>query len=176
MNSKERRTDMLLQYFLAVVVFLNAHAADRGPVSIFEKWRLKSSVKQCAKGWVCSETSCYHFTKEKATFTEAFRKCREIRAELVEVNDEKEFQFLKSQADHKNLPSDFWIALTDSFEEGKWIWMNTWNKASFTKWSPGQPDDNHNHHSEDCVHMIRSKAFKWNDIDCSTTRQFVCEK
>ncbi|XP_045204027.2 perlucin-like protein isoform X3 [Mercenaria mercenaria] len=173
-SSKERRTDMWLQYFLALLVFLNVHADDSDSFSIFEKWRLKCHAKRCAKGWVCSETSCYHFTEEKVTFTEALRKCREIRAELVEVNDEEEFQFLKSQGDHKHLPSDFWIALTDSFEEGKWVWMNTWNTASFKKWAPGQPDDAG--HSEDCVHMCSGNSFKWNDIPCGTTRQFVCEK
>ncbi|XP_045204033.2 perlucin-like isoform X5 [Mercenaria mercenaria] len=163
---------MWLHYFLAVLVFLNAYAADCD--SVFDKWRLRCHVKQCARGWVCSDTSCYHFTEQKVTFAEALRICRSIRAELVEVNDEREFQFLRSQSYSNNLPSDFWIAFTDSFEEGKWIWANTWNKGYFTKWIPGQPDDYH--HSEDCVQMCRDYDYKWNDRPCGDRRQFVCEK
>ncbi|XP_053391633.1 hepatic lectin-like [Mercenaria mercenaria] len=87
-----------------------------------------------------------------------------MHGQLVEVECEAEWVFLKSQAEQKSL-GDFWIALTNAFEQNDWSWINTWRTASFTAWEPGEPNNN-GALDEECVHARKDRQYKWNDRRC----------
>ncbi|XP_045202218.2 perlucin-like protein [Mercenaria mercenaria] len=127
---------------------------------------------RCATGWTNFGNTCYYFDHEQVTFAEANRKCQQMHGQLVEVESEAEWVFLKTQAEKKSL-DNFWIALTDAFEENDWSWINTWRTASFSIWSPGQPD-NYNS-DEHCAHAIESRQYQWNDWNWNKQAAFVCE-
>ena len=54
--------------------------------------------------------------------------------------------------------------------EGQYYFVSGVN-ITWTNWDSGQPD---NYYNEDCANM-RSNG-KWNDIPCSYSYPFVCEK
>jgi hypothetical protein len=58
---------------------------------------------------------------------------------------------------------NYWIGLTDLFHEGNFIWSSTGEKATYTNWYPGEPNNIHNQ-TEHFVHLYPSFANRtWND-------------
>jgi hypothetical protein len=61
--------------------------------------------------------------------------------------------------------------LNDLAVEGTFVWSNG-DAVTYTHWNGGQPDDFHS--SEDCAQM-RTDGY-WNDLNCTGTRAYVCER
>ena len=68
----------------------------------------------------------------------------------------------------------FWIGLTDEMIETVWRWGSVGEKAVYTDWFPGQPDDSSG--SEDCAVLEPADQFHWNDISCVHKHRPLCEK
>ncbi len=76
----------------------------------------------------------------------------------------------------------FWIGLSDSGEEGKFVWQATGGllSAGYSNWQLEQPD---NSGAENCVHIGHQNRPGWNDYKCnlyivnSTTQPLggICE-
>ena len=56
-----------------------------------------------------------------------------------------------------------WLGLIDEKEEGKFEWESSQQRASYTRWDSGEP--NNDHGGEHCVHMWKDEG-KWNDLRC----------
>lgn len=66
--------------------------------------------------------------------------------------------------------NQYWIGFSDQKEEGNFIWDDA-SPVNFEFWNKKEPNDKRK--NEDCVVMKRSK--KWNDLDCSKERNYICE-
>ena len=64
-----------------------------------------------------------------------------------------------------------WIGLTDTGDEGKFVWMSDGTEVTYADWYKGQPNDWKK--GQDCVTYYKNK---WNDEECSERRQFLCQK
>ena len=66
-----------------------------------------------------------------------------------------------------------WIGLSDPTRNNQWKWVSDNSSVTYTHWAPGEP----NHLIETCAEMyMASQNGKWNNIPCSHSRQFICEK
>lgn len=66
---------------------------------------------------------------------------------------------------------NFWIGLNDLTREGWYTWISDYSAVTYTDWMSGNPD---NHHGvEDCCEI---RGSNWNDVDCSVSYSFICEK
>ena len=72
------------------------------------------------------------------------------------------------------ISANYWIGLSDSIQEGHYLWQSTQDNVDFTDWAPGEPNDNH--HTEDCAELFQPFSFHWNDAPCSVKSNFICEK
>uniref|UniRef100_A0A8C1NYU9 C-type lectin domain-containing protein n=2 Tax=Cyprinus carpio TaxID=7962 RepID=A0A8C1NYU9_CYPCA len=111
----------------------------------------------------------YHFVNQNMSWTEAQRYCREKYTDLVTINDMNEQNDTNQLLQRVNSSADrVWIGLQDT-----WIWsLNNsdfyrGNESQFRKWGTNQPDGD-----GDCVYMDHDG--QWHDVDCSTTRHFIC--
>ncbi|XP_060556473.1 perlucin-like protein [Ruditapes philippinarum] len=128
----------------------------------------------CRSGWVTHGSSCYHFSHDTEPWTGAQHFCREMKGQLVEINDVNENAFIKAQV--KLRKQTFWIGLTDVEEEGTWMWMNSQTlltSDSFTNWAPGQPDNALD--NENCACFYMPLNFLWNDCRCHDNYYYICE-
>ena len=72
---------------------------------------------------------------------------------------------------------DFWIGLTDTSEEGSFVWSDgTILNSTWNQWLPNNPLDNDSP-PQDCVFVqVGRQQHRWNDVHCEQNRYpFVCQ-
>ncbi|XP_026055588.1 macrophage mannose receptor 1 isoform X3 [Carassius auratus] len=117
---------------------------------------------------VSSSPRQYHFVNQKKNWTEAQRYCREKYTDLVSINDMNEQNDINQLLQRENSADRVWIGLQDA-----WVWsLNNsdfyrGNESQFRKWGPDQPNGDGN-----CIYM--NSDGQWHDVDCRTTRYFIC--
>ncbi|KAL4231021.1 hypothetical protein ACF0H5_011393 [Mactra antiquata] len=135
----------------------------------------------CDNGWVGHNDRCYLFSHDTEQWIGALLMCRELGAQLVEIETAAENTYLKAQA-QIYAKDQFWIGLNDVGEEGTWVWMNSktpLGTTGFTDWFPGQPD-NHGVDQNCAAFYINpahhAASWQWNDVACVTRNHYICEK
>ncbi|MEQ2230738.1 hypothetical protein ILYODFUR_032479 [Ilyodon furcidens] len=112
-------------------------------------------------------------------------ECRCRGGDLVKIDSREEQKFLVGKLKDKILhPEDkFWIGLTDSKEEGRWLWVDqSLLNKSLSFWYGTEPDNwtKENKAGEDCARMgIKEGAGVlkcWFDRSCHFPHKSVCEK
>ncbi|XP_014859216.1 PREDICTED: collectin-12-like isoform X2 [Poecilia mexicana] len=144
----------------------------------------------CEAGWEPHGGNCYYFSTSKSSWTDSRRSCTDLGSDLVKIDSREEQAFLLGRV--RDLMKDnedrFWIGLTDSKEEGKWLWVDgSALDQSLSFWNQTQPDNNSPAHSaeaeSDCVRMGKkgkkggSDDLKsWFDTSCKYPQKSICEK
>uniref|UniRef100_A0A8C7YLL6 C-type lectin domain-containing protein n=1 Tax=Oryzias sinensis TaxID=183150 RepID=A0A8C7YLL6_9TELE len=113
----------------------------------------------CPEKWIRFGSSCYFLSEESKSWDEAREFCRARGAYLVVINTKEENQ-------------NIWIGLTDRDLEGTWKWVDG-SSLTLQFWGSDQPDNHKG--GEDCGHMLAYNGL-WNDVTCSFTMQWICEK
>ena len=136
-------------------------------------------VDACEKhGWkFTSKThSCYKFMGTSETWSGALNKCWLKGGLLVTVGSLVENKVVYDMAPANNKKTgrgaDLWLGyrLSNSYQ---WIWVDG-KKNPYTNWDKGQPDNKGG--SQSCAHMWGwYNTDKWDDLECTETKQFVCK-
>uniref|UniRef100_A0A3P9MCZ9 C-type lectin domain-containing protein n=1 Tax=Oryzias latipes TaxID=8090 RepID=A0A3P9MCZ9_ORYLA len=123
----------------------------------------------CPEDWIRFGSFCYFFSEESKSWNEAREFCRAREADLVVINSKEENEFISKLKKQK-----VWIGLSDRDLEGTWKWVDGSSLTLF--WASDQPDNHKG--GEDCGHMLAYNEFpgRWNDVQCSFTMQWICEK
>uniref|UniRef100_A0A3P9DJ84 C-type lectin domain-containing protein n=1 Tax=Maylandia zebra TaxID=106582 RepID=A0A3P9DJ84_9CICH len=126
---------------------------------------------KCEEGWEQHGGKCYYFSISKSSWEQSRDECRAKRGDLVKIDSREE---------------QFWIGLTDSALEGRWVWVDRSPlHQRLTFWNIKEPDNwngTHEEHpdGEDCVRMGekgRADDLKcWFDAFCSKPHRSICEK
>ncbi|XP_033182157.1 hepatic lectin-like, partial [Anabas testudineus] len=146
---------------------------------------------KCEEGWELHGGKCYYFSTNKSSWYQSRDDCRRGGGDLVKIDSREEQSFLvrrlreKLNDDHDR----FWIGLTDSKEEGKWLWVDDSPlNTSFLFWkdNPKQPNNwpgingEFLPEGEDCVLMEKKKGAaelkSWFDRSCKMSYKSICEK
>ncbi|XP_071955735.1 alpha-N-acetylgalactosamine-specific lectin-like [Antedon mediterranea] len=138
----------------------------------------------CPKYWVPYLNNCYRIFAEKVTWGTAESKCRNWapHAHLVSIRNTDENHFVSrlwNTATHGLTTTDsvtsYWIGLTDSTHEGRFLWSDGNSLPTYTNWDSGEP--NNYKGREDCVSVWdkNNSQEKWNDIPCSFRHGYVCK-
>jgi hypothetical protein len=91
-----------------------------------------------------------------------------MRLARFDTNGEQEY-LIKTV---KNPIENHWVAGNDIVDEGTWRWAPNDSPIDVNlSWNPGQPDNHKG--SENCL-MIG--YYQLNDLLCSSTLRFICEK
>ncbi|XP_007547294.1 CD209 antigen-like protein E [Poecilia formosa] len=144
-----------------------------------EMSRLQSLLKKkktCPAGWRMFSCSCYLLSASSGSWDEGRADCRTRGGDLVVINNDDEQTFLSTFTNKET-----WIGLNDKETEGSWMWVDgTPLSQLLTKyWATTQPDNGGGDPrwgEEDCVHIRTYDNVLWNDLKCSASFQWVCEK
>ncbi|KAK2830728.1 hypothetical protein Q5P01_018659 [Channa striata] len=143
---------------------------------------------KCEEGWEHHGPTCYYFSTNRSSWNQSREECRGRGGDLVQIDSKEEQTFLEKKLREKmNEAEDkFWIGLTDSEEEDRWLWVDGSElNTSLTFWSKNEPDNwkgknGKNSDGEDCVRMgekggaVDMKC--WFDQSCNEPHRRICEK
>eukprot|EP00117_Sycon_ciliatum_P008894 scpid15029/ scgid11407/ Macrophage mannose receptor 1; C-type lectin domain family 13 member D; C-type lectin domain family 13 member D-like; Macrophage mannose receptor 1-like protein 1 len=134
----------------------------------------------CQAPWTSSGTSCYLVVNSKQsslTWSEARQTCvSNYGAELVSINSPTEQQNVYGLLQQSGEAGQVWIGISDRKMEGIFAWSDgsgnlSTSTSAYSHWLVGEPNNANN---EDCGVMTQ-QGF-WNDVLCSTTHGYVCER
>ncbi|XP_036001651.1 C-type lectin domain family 4 member E [Fundulus heteroclitus] len=148
---------------------------------------------KCGAGWELHGGTCYKFITRNSSWTESRRSCKDLGGDLVKIDSREEQEspstfatqmFLEEKLKQiiNQADDSFWIGLTDSETEGKWLWVDgSPLNQSLSFWGSNQPDQAGGGESSevDCVRMLKkenSDRFLWFDRHCNDYLRSVCEK
>uniref|UniRef100_A0A3P8TF34 C-type lectin domain-containing protein n=1 Tax=Amphiprion percula TaxID=161767 RepID=A0A3P8TF34_AMPPE len=119
---------------------------------------------KCEEDWEHHRGKCYYFSTHKLTWEKSRNKCRDKGGDLVKIdgrNEQINFHQLVQSFLERRLrevmiddADKFWIGLTDSEEEGQWLWVDG-SPLDESFWGHYQPDNWiwEDLKGEDCVRM-----------------------
>ncbi|KAK2810630.1 hypothetical protein Q5P01_000377 [Channa striata] len=151
--------------------------------------RNNETCLKCEEGWEHHGPTCYYFSIVRSSWNQSREECRHCGGDLVKIDSREEQTFLRERLRNKmNEDEDkFWIGLTDSEQEGRWLWVDGSElDTSLTFWGKNdqnnEPDDwkGRNPEGEDCVRMgkkVGAVDLKcWFDQPCNEPHRRICEK
>jgi hypothetical protein len=119
----------------------------------------------------------FFISKRSATWEEASSLCKGYGGHLVTITSDAENQALMKPIREKNIHKDNWIGLTKV--NGTWSWV-TGEKADFTYWHAGQPDNWGGSQTAACIALDPTHSWlrdpgKWDDNISSAANLFILE-
>ncbi|XP_057683617.1 hepatic lectin-like isoform X1 [Corythoichthys intestinalis] len=144
----------------------------------------KGTCTKCDECWEPNGESCYYFSPDALTWEDSRRFCTNSSGDLVKIDSYNKQKFLARRLlDIMSFEEDkFWIGLTDSQQEGQWLWTDgSPLNLSLAFWAPWEPDDWVNERGgEDCARIgdpdIAKELQSWFDRACSIPHRWICEK
>uniref|UniRef100_A0A669F8B6 C-type lectin domain-containing protein n=1 Tax=Oreochromis niloticus TaxID=8128 RepID=A0A669F8B6_ORENI len=81
---------------------------------------------KCEGGWELHGEKCYYFSNNKSSWNQSRDECRAKGGDLVKIDSREEQTFLERRLrDVMTEDEDkFWIGLTDSAVDGRWVWAD----------------------------------------------------
>nr|XP_024655710.1 hepatic lectin-like [Maylandia zebra] len=129
---------------------------------------------KCEEGWEQHGGKCYYFSTSKSSWEQSRDECRAKRGNLVKIDSREEQRFLERRLRVVMTEDEdkFWIGLTDSAVEGRWVWVDRSPlHQSLTFWSNNEPDNwkgEHHPDGEDCARMGEKGGA--DDLKCCTEK------
>ncbi|XP_026013266.1 CD209 antigen-like protein A [Astatotilapia calliptera] len=133
---------------------------------------------KCEDGWEQHRGKCYYFSTRKSSWDQSKTECSTKGGGLVKIDSSEEQSFLGKNVQQKTAGYDdlFWIGLTGSAEEGKWLWVDgSPLNERLTFWKDQEADDlsGEDPDGDDCVGM---GPMYWFDNSCKVPQRSICEK
>ncbi|XP_021168904.2 C-type lectin domain family 4 member E-like [Fundulus heteroclitus] len=133
--------------------------------------------------WELQGESWYYFSNYTSSWNQSRDSCQDLGGDLVKIDSREEQMFLGRRASSLMEEEDdrFWIGLTDSEEEGRWLWVDG-SPLETSFWSIREPDNRSKDGAPEanCVRMgERGRADhldSWFDISCYYLQKSICEK
>ncbi|XP_061165632.1 C-type lectin lectoxin-Thr1-like [Saccostrea echinata] len=125
----------------------------------------------CENDWIHLANSCYLFSSENATFSDAVKWRTSVKpgANILEIRTPEEEKwidfYLKSQGVKR-----IWIGLTDVVKENDFVFVSDGQKPNYTNW---KNEPNNAGGSEDCTEKYTDS--NWNDLRCDKKLSFLCK-
>ena len=125
-------------------------------------------------GWA---VLCLLFSNtERLTWESASVACQEAGSTLVEILNERQLDFVRSElfflAD-VGVSGDWWTSGTDFGREDQQIWMSSLSAVADFVWHTGEPNGDT---TQNCMWMGKGVEFMADDMQCDAEYFYICQK
>ncbi|CAJ1082999.1 hepatic lectin-like isoform X2 [Xyrichtys novacula] len=161
---------------------ITGRKCEAKPCLIFNQTCPKEHCLKCEEGWERFGEMCYNFSTNKLNWNASRDDCQRRGGDLVKIESREEQIYLDEILRNKmKEPEDkFWIGLTDSVNEGEWLWVDgSPLNERFTFWGQNEPDNlmHDDARGQDCARVGGTGFSKhWFDRSCRSPQKSICEK
>ncbi|XP_078315444.1 C-type lectin domain family 17, member A-like [Crassostrea virginica] len=127
----------------------------------------------CPMGWMEFQEKCYYFAQTQETWTDASSFCQSFHSMLAEPKSSAEIGFLSGEIQALGGYLNYWVGITDLIVENTWVYDSSITPIQGNNWGPNEPNG---HRGENCVVLSGFYHGKYADVECHTTRKFICER
>ncbi|CAB3985203.1 macrophage mannose receptor 1-like, partial [Paramuricea clavata] len=128
-------------------------------------------VSNCEKGYKSYDKSCFKFFNTKKTFDDAREVCQKDGGDLMIVDSQFRQAYLIYVLER--YIGNVWIGFYhEPYSVFKFV---DYRSAAHTYWGSGQPSRQLSQRSCTQANITGFNFGVWDDVDCGTTNQFVCE-
>lgn len=120
------------------------------------------------------EGHAYLFCAALQTWTAARDACSALHYHLVTIDSQAENDFIFSTARNQLTFDKWFIGFNDQDTEDTWVWVDG-SPVTYTNWRPDDYEEPNGGSGENCAEMGWYSDATWDDYNCNTTRQYVCE-
>uniref|UniRef100_A0A3Q1H6R6 C-type lectin domain-containing protein n=1 Tax=Anabas testudineus TaxID=64144 RepID=A0A3Q1H6R6_ANATE len=142
---------------------------------------------KCEEGWELHGGKCYYFSTNKSSWYQSRDDSQKSLTQSISSTLPVQSFLVRRLREKLNDDHDrFWIGLTDSKEEGKWLWVDDSPLNTRFDYNPKQPNNwpgingEFLPEGEDCVLMEKKKGAaelkSWFDRSCKMSYKSICEK
>ncbi|XP_029316577.1 CD209 antigen-like isoform X1 [Cottoperca gobio] len=150
---------------------------------------LEGTCGRCLSGWLLHNSSCYFFSftessTVKKNWPDSRADCIRRGADLIVIDNLDEQKYVggtieNMRGSRNNIwENGFWIGLTDTEIEKKWVWINNVTEVEQRYWIDGEPNDI-GHQGEDCGVIVYTSDNPWKtrfDANCQKdSKRWICE-
>ncbi|XP_029316583.1 CD209 antigen-like isoform X1 [Cottoperca gobio] len=150
---------------------------------------IRESCGRCLSGWLLFNTSCYFFSftessTVKKSWPDSRADCIRRGADLLVIDNLDEQKYVSGTIENMRgsrnnwWENGFWIGLTDTEIEGKWVWINNVTEVEQRYWIDGEPNE-FGHLGEDCGVIVYTSDNPWKtrfDANClKSSKHWICE-
>ena len=135
---------------------------------------LGNASRSCKENWEKHEDSCFFWSKERLSWTDAEEFCSSQGGHLASVtsNATNEYILKKIESMPWNIGNPYqrqlWVGGFYEEKAGEWEWSDA-SPWKFTNWMPNQPS---NHSKQRCVKY--SGPSGWKNVYCYLKIRFLC--
>ncbi|XP_065133122.1 C-type lectin domain family 4 member C-like isoform X1 [Paramisgurnus dabryanus] len=134
--------------------------------------------KNFIETWVKDRDKFYVLSNDIMNWNSSRERCQALGGDLVIISSKEEQSFFADRIGASQVL--YWIGLTDSHMEGKWMWVDNTslneNPGSFWTAPPDNFISAEYPDGEDCVVLNgRTKDALWGDVSCFREERRICE-
>jgi hypothetical protein len=127
--------------------------------------------------WYEFQGHCYSVLDPKDNFDISKSNCREYGSYMVELEQELEFEFVRTLIDDRN--EQYWVGLVYNNASQRYTWMRDGQEPLSSFWLNNEPN-----RSGQCVRLALDStvtpssgaSFKMGDHHCNSPFKVICEK
>ncbi|XP_023932374.1 macrophage mannose receptor 1 [Lingula anatina] len=116
---------------------------------------------------------CYKRVFGRQTWFQARELCKNLGGDLASFHSQRQ---MNEAADVPQYASgyrdNFWIGLHKPTKNSSYVWTDG-SALDYTNWDEGEPNDHNG--LESCVELNRGQRGLWNDANCYTLKQCICQ-
>ncbi|XP_023933559.1 macrophage mannose receptor 1-like [Lingula anatina] len=116
---------------------------------------------------------CYKRVFGRQTWFQAWELCKNLGGDLASFHSQRQ---MNEAADVPQYASgyrdNFWIGLHKPTKNSSYVWTDG-SALDYTNWDEGEPNDHNG--LESCVELNRGQRGLWNDANCYTLKQCICQ-
>ncbi|KAJ3656309.1 hypothetical protein Zmor_015395 [Zophobas morio] len=167
-----------MKLFLLVLAALALSSAqEQQPSNATTSTPVKKVPKRsyvCPPNFIRLSHRCYYFSKEAATWQDAYFQCRDLHSNLAIIKTPNQDKLIRRTLSKKPLePLERWLGGLYDWEQMTWKWAASGKPLVYQGFSRMEPEDKEKLRWH-CIIVDPNLQFKWNTRSCVEQKHFIC--
>ncbi|RZB40372.1 uncharacterized protein BDFB_007250, partial [Asbolus verrucosus] len=128
----------------------------------------------CPPNFVRLSHRCYYFSKEPATWQDAYFQCRDLHSNLAIIRNSNQDKLIRRTLNRKTLaPLERWLGGLYDWEQMTWKWAASGKPLVYQGFSQMEAEDKEKLRWH-CIIVDPNLQYKWNTRSCLEQKHFIC--